>query len=108
VKRFCQLLVADNGQVCLPFPEWNTGMLRECGNPLRSGWYLLGYTIPRITEKTGLTKRHSPPFSDIQRLPNTRLEDKFVVSQEAKCFSINAALPDFVKNLGESVPRGEL
>jgi hypothetical protein len=88
MKRFCQLLVADNGQVCLPFVGWDTG-------------------IPRITEKTGLTKRHSPPFGDIQRLPNTRLEDNFVVSQEAKCFSINAALPDFVKNRGESVPRGE-
>jgi hypothetical protein len=34
MKHYCELLIADNGQVCLPFPEWRQSpILRECGHP---------------------------------------------------------------------------
>ncbi len=36
-KRFCQLLVADTGQVCLRYRGWDAdagvGLLHECGEP---------------------------------------------------------------------------
>lgn len=32
-KRFCQLLVATTGQVCLPFDGWHDGLVHECDQP---------------------------------------------------------------------------
>jgi hypothetical protein len=45
----CQLLVADTGQVCLPFAGWHVGVTRECG---QSGRTALLFSAPLTQMRT--------------------------------------------------------
>jgi len=35
MSHFRQLLVDPDGRICLPFPGWDTGLMRECCQPAR-------------------------------------------------------------------------